>query len=844
MLRNFCLACLLLFSFAYVEGQTVLSGCVIDADSEEVLPYVNIVLYKNGKMLSGAISNEDGTFTIRTKSNADSVCFSSIGYVHEGFVLTKKKYEGLVIKMRANVQILQTTTVTAERSRYRRKGNPAVELMKKVLEHRDSNHISSKEFYEYRSHRKTEISLLGISDSLRYNRMFKNLQYVFDNVNTSPLSDKSYLPVYFTEQLTENYYRRKTNSEKKMIIAQQEVEISKFLDPQSLENLLSEIVDQVDIYENKIHILSNDFLSPLSTSGVLLYHFFLGDTVCLDNGQCVKLMFNPSNARDIGFSGTLWISLDGTYRVVAADLGIHKKSGINFVESLSIKHEYEYREGVMIKTREDICSELSIYGLQLFVRQKTLYDNYVFDKQREDAFYSSYDLTERLPGYNKKMSSWWEENRIEQLTESEKRTYENSAKLNNYTAYKVILKTVMAFTSGYVEIGKIDLGPIENTVSWNDVEGLRLRVGGKTNMKFNRNLFFEGFVAYGFGDERFKFRTKAMYNFADKVYHQWEFPKNLISLSYEENTNIQGQHLLMGTPDRLFLSFNRGNTDKMSFDKTLRLEYEYETLSQMSFKVGVQYKRQQALDNLVYESFDGTRNFGWINNPSVDFEFRYAKGEKFYQQQQYRMTINTTAPIFTFNYSYGTKLLSGDWSYHSLKAVFQKRFYLWTFGYGDIALEGGKIFGQVPFPLMFVHHANQNWAYQDEAFNLMNYYEFVSDTYVQFMFNYNFNGVILNRIPLINKLNLRECFAFKAVWGGVAKDNMPGEGKGYLMDFPRDENGNYTTFALNNGPYIEANIGLDNIFKVLRLDYVRRFTYLDNPNIAKWGIRFRLRFTF
>lgn len=826
-------------------GQTVFSGKVLDEKTGEVLPYVNVSLFKNGKVVGGTTTGEDGNFKVVCKTAIDSVHFSFIGYFPYSFVTDGRSSKTINVKLKPESVSLEEAKVTAKRQRYKRKGNPAVEIMKEVLKHKELKRPESEPFYEMRSHIKTEISILGLKDSLKNKGMFKNMQYVFDNVQTSPLSEKKYLPVYFMEQLKEYYYRKEPKSRRTVLMAQKDVEVSKFLDPQSLESLLNEVVSDVDLYEDKIHILSNDFVSPLSGAGVTLYHFYLGDTVDFNGKQCVKILFNPANARDIGFSGTLWISLaDSTYSLLHSELGVHKMSGVNFVEELSITQTYDEKEGKIIKQSDDVNAELSIYGIQLFLRKKTVFGDYVFGRERDKNVYGSLDLTERVEGYNKRLAGYWDQWRIEPLTESEVKTYSTAAQLNNYRAYKVALKTLMAFTSGYVEIDKIDVGALENTISWNDVEGLRLRVGGKTNMNFSKHLFFEGFLAYGFKDERFKFRAKAMYNFADKLYNQWEFPKNLISVWYEENTRIHGQSLLMGEPDRLFLSFNRGSTNKMSFDKILRAEYEVETQSQFSMKFGVQYLQQQPLANLKFVSYDGSTSYDWVKVPSVDVELRYAKGERFYQQQQYRLTINTTSPIYTLNYSYGGKIMGSDWEYHKIKAMIQKRWFVWTFGYADVELEAGKIFGNVPFPLMFVHHANQNWAYQDEAFNLMNYYEFVSDGYAQVIFNYCFNGYILNRIPLIKHLNWREVFAVKALWGEVTDSNYPSSERQTLMDFPNNGNHDYTTFRLNGTPYVEANIGVDNIFKVLRLDYVRRFTYLDNPDIAKWGIRFRLRFTF
>ena len=267
-------------------------------------------------------------------------------------------------------------------------------------------------------------------------------------------------------------------------------------------------------------------------------------------------------------------------------------------------------------------------------------------------------------------------------------------------------------------------------------------------------------------------------------------------------------------------------------------------MSQFSAKIRTEYSEIKPLANLKFESWDGSTTYNPLTSMSFNIEFRYAKNEQFFQSQKFRMTMNSTSPIYTLNYTYGSPLFNSDYEFHKLEAEIYKRWYILSFGFADITLKGGQVFGKTAYHLMFVHQANQNWAYQDESFNLMNYFEFVSDRYVQGILNYNFNGFIFNRIPLINKLKWREVFAVKAIYGEISKGNIPSESNPKLMDFVKDGDGKYRTYSLEKEPYIEANVGIDNIFKVLRLDYVRRFTYLDNPNVSKWGIRFRFRFTF
>ncbi len=837
--------CLLLFLLGFaVSGQTNIKGRVTDDRDGNGLPYVNVAIFKNALLFDGTTTSENGYYEIKSPITADSISFGFVGYGSQGFHLSNAQNKSLNVELKSRMYDLQTVEVKAKRAKYSRKDNPALILIKQVAERYHENSPQSADYFENRSHTKIELSVLGLNDSLMANKHLKALSPLIENLAPSPLSGRTFFPIYFMEQLKENYYRQKPESSREIIIEQKATEPSKFLDLQSMENLLEEIVTEVDLSKTRVHLLSNDFLSPLSKEGVFLYHFSLGDTILYKGRRSVEVLFAPSSARDIGLSGRLIVSLDSNHALLGSEFGVYAQSGLNFVEQFRITQSYEHIQGKMVKTLEMVNAEFNLYGLEFGLSKRTLFADFVFGKARSEDFYGPFDLTRRLSEYNKRLPSYWETNRIEPLSEIEKQTYAASYTLNNHSGFKWISRTLMAFVSGYVELGKIDVGTLENTISYNDVEGLRLRLGAKTNTKFNKHIFFEGFVAYGLRDEKPKYRIQAMYSLNEKLHHQWEFPKNLISLSYEANTRIHGQQLLMGEPDRLFLSFNRGSTDKMSFDRTLKMKYEFEFQSQLSLQLAAQYQIQQPLARLHFVSYDRKRVFNQLNALTFEAELRYAKGEKFYQQQQYRLRINTSAPIYTFSYSYTPYLSGGDWSFHKLNAKIEKRYYVFNLGYADLELQAGKIFGSVPFPFMFIHHANQNLAYQDEAFNLMNYYEFLSDHYASLILNYNFNGVIFNRIPLIGNLKWREVFAVKVLWGGVEEENMPSKERADRMDFPRDEANNYTTFPIGSTPYIEANVGIDNIFKVLRLDLVKRFTHLDNPSIAKWGIRFRLRFTF
>lgn len=823
---------------------TVVTGKITDKKTGESLPYVNITVNKTSSHFTGTMSDDKGEYSIKTSATFDTIIFQFVGYETLKVKVKPRQIQKLNVALVPMVTTLEETKIVAKKEKYHRKNNPAVILIENVIAHKKQNGITSQEYYQYRSHEKTELSLLGVNDSLRNKGAFKKLGFMFDNLQQSEFDDRKYMPIYFMENLYENYYRKSPTCSKTMLIGQKEMSFSKFIEPQTMEFMLNDAFGNVDIYSSSIKILSNELISPLSSYGTRFYQFFLTDTIEYKGDSCIVLAFNPANMRDIGFSGKLWITKDSLYAVKKIFLDFPKKTSINFVKNLSILQEYERINGQLCLVEDKTILDGNFYGANMYGKRENFYSDYTFNQPLAESFYNNNDITTRVEGFNKRSNSWWEENRIDPLTQSEQNTYDIPSNLNSLTGYKIIMNTAMAFISGYIDLGWFDYGPVENTLSWNSVEGARIRLGGKTNVNFHKHLFLNGFVAYGTKDETIKYNAELMYSFADKLYHQWEFPINLLTVGIERNTDIPGQHLEMGTYDRFFLSFNRGDIDMMTLNKKIYAEYQYETMSQFSTKLRTEYMEMRPLANLTFNSWDGTKTYDPLTSMSFNVELRYAKNEQFYQSQKFRMTMNSTSPIYTLNYSYHSPLFNSDYEFHKVEATIYKRWFILSFGFADITIKGGQVFGKTAYPLLFVHQANQNWAYQDESFNLMNYFEFVSDRYVQGILNYNFNGYIFNRIPLLNRLKWREVFAVKAIWGEITKDNMPSADNPTLIDFAKDEKGRYKTYTLEKEPYIEANVGIDNIFKVMRIDYVRRFTYLDNPNISKWGIRFRFRFTF
>jgi len=379
---------------------------------------------------------------------------------------------------------------------------------------------------------------------------------------------------------------------------------------------------------------------------------------------------------------------------------------------------------------------------------------------------------------------------------------------------------------------------------YNPVEGSRLRFGGRTTNKFSTKINLESYAAYGFGDNRFKYYLGGTWSFTDKGFQV--FPVKTMKMSYQNETQLPGQQMQFLMEDNFLLSIKRGVNDKIFYNKTFKIEHLNEFENHFSYTLGYKYTNMAPGGNLVFNYTDyasGRNDVKNLNVSEFNLNLRYAPHESFYQGKTFRIPNYSRFPVFELRYNVANKSLGSNYNYQTLRFNIRKRFYMSVLGYSDVVWEAGKIFGKVPYPLLNIPQANQSYSYQIESYNMMNFLEFVTDQYTSLLIDHNFNGFFFNKIPFTKHLNIREIVTCKVLYGNVTKTNDPGQ-QSDLFRFPVQPNGTPVTYSLGKTPYIEGSIGIGNIFKLLRIDLVRRFTYLDNPNVSKYGIRARFRLDF
>jgi len=852
--RNIFILGLLLTANVFVSlAQNVVSvsGIVKDSITGETIPYVAILF--QGSM-TGGTTDDDGRFNLQNNQGYTRLLFSSLGYNSKEVTLRIGRNAGMEVLLSPSSIALEEVFVRPQRQRYSRRENPAVELIRKVIENKAENRIESKDMYQVETYEKLSLALDNFNPNLEKG-IFKRFAFVKNYMDTSEFDGRPILTVSVRENLSDVYYRKSPQSTKTFVKGRRMQGIEESIDEGGITSNLEEIFQSVNVFDNNIRILLNRFVSPLSSAlGVSYYQYYIMDTVDVSGDQCVDLAFVPVNSQSYGFTGRLYITLDGKYSLKKVLLNVPRNINLNFVDQLRIEQEFKRMPDStwVIDNENTYVSFYVVDGTQqLYAHQLRTYDKYAFEVSNPDAIFGQLGSLHILPEATAQVDTFWVQNRHVPLKEKENALGDLLNELRKVPAFNVIIKTAEILISGYIQTGRdrnssvFDVGPMNTTFSSNEVEGFRMRVGGMTTANLHPQLFASGYMAYGMADRKFKYNTKLTYSFDKKQYHEGENPVNNLSFIQEYDLYTPGQEFLFTSKDNMFVAWKVGAPiTKMNYVRKFMVQYEKEWLNGLTWTSWIKNQNNEAAGTLSFilrDEIGSLLRLDDITTSEIATQIRFAPGERAYSGRAGKGSVfnmSRDAPIFRLTHQLGLKdVLGGDYAYNRTEASAEKRIWLSSFGHIDTQLKAGKVWDKVPFPLLIMPNTNQSITIQPEAFHMMNAMEFFADQYVSLSATYYLKGWILNRIPVLNWLKLREVVSFNGIYGSLSDKNNPIMSNNLFL-FPDD------TQPIGSVPYMEASFGLENIFRILRVDYYRRITYLDHPNIKKHGFRIALRFAF
>lgn len=859
---------LLLFSSG-IKAQ--ITGTVTDAATGDTLFYPSASYKGHHIAVSG---NASGLYSIE-RHEGWVLTISAVGYQPRTFMIKANTPSVLNVKLREDTKTLTEVVVKSSRGKYSRKNNPAVELMKRVVAAKKKTDLDNHPYYQYNKYQKITLAVNDIKPLDIDSGFFAKKQWLIDQIETSPYTNKLILPVSVDETVSQHIYRKDPKSEKDIITGQNSNGINQLIQTGDILNTaMKDVFTDVDLYDDQIRLLQYPFTSPIGKNAVSFYRYYIEDTVYVDHDLCYHLQFLPNNQQDFGFRGELYVLADSTLHVKRCELTIPKRSDVNFVENLHVTQEFKKLEnGEWVLSVDDMFVEMKLASFlsKFLVVRTTRLSDYAFDELPKQLFKGK-GKERREANSMMRDEAFWNRYRGVELTKSESSMDAFIHRVEQIKGFKYIIFGAKAFIENFVETGdlnhpsKVDIGPINTMLTKNFIDGLRTRVSAQTTANLNKHWFASGYLARGWRSKKIYYEGNLTYSFNKKDYLPREFPKRTLTFTSAYDVMSPSDRFMQTDKDNVFTAFKWAKVDKMMFYNRQQLKFEYEEEWGLKTTIGLKTEANEAVGRLFFEPLSAISatnpsmlptlsvlddsevgrylHNGKIRTTELSIQFNLAPGRTYINTKQRRLPINLDAPVFTLGHTMGIKgVLGGQYNYNFTEASVYKRFWMNSWGKVDVKLRAGAQWNKVPYPLLIMPAANLSYIVQEGTFNMINNMEFLNDRYASLDVSWDLNGKIFNRIPLLKKLKWREYLGVKTLWGKLTDKNNPllekNAGDHVLMAFPEG------TYVMDSKrPYVELVAGIHNIFKILHVEFVHRMNYNNLPTAKKNGVRFMLRMTF
>ncbi|HSQ46911.1 MAG TPA: DUF5686 family protein [Lutibacter sp.] len=826
-----------LFTLVFFSGfsQVKISGVVKDENNQSI-PFANILFVGSS---TGTVSDENGKFYLESAKTYTQIEVSFLGYETKKLPIKNRDYN-LSIVLKESAARLEEVFIYS--GKVKKKGNPAIAILEKIWAKKRENGIYLFDQYQYNKYEKLEFDMNNIDSSMIKSKLFKGMEFIFEGIDTSNITGKSFLPIFINESVYKSFGKNKDGKKlREDLVANKN---SGFENNQNVIAFIKDLYVDYNVYDSYIKIFDKSFVSPISkAAGVSTYNYILADSAFIDNKWCFNILYYPRRKGELTFKGNFWVN-DTTFAIKKINMQANKSANINWVKDIYIEQEFDVlNDSVFLLKRDYMMSDFSLNKKDkakgLYGKRTTMFKDYVFNEKKSDAFYN-----EEINVYDKniytKADDYWSENRLEKLNENEQGIYKLLDTLATVPKFKRIYNLVSILGSGYIEMNKFDFGDVFSTFGKNDVEGWRLRAGGRTFLGGNEPWRLQGYTAYGFKDDKFK------YGFSGK----WMLnPKSRFTVGLGNRRDVEQIGVSLTTTNdvmgRSFASsslFSSGDNSKLTSINLSNFFLSIEPRNNLNFKVGASYR---TLESASPETFnldywvDKENNIkkADVSQSEIDFTVTYTPNRKTIGYGVERNEVTDVYSTLFLNYSKGIKgLFNSDFDYHKVQFYYRQPVLIGGLGRMFTTFEVGKTFGEVPLGLLNVVPGNQSYFTIENTYSLLDYYEFVTDTYASLHVEHNFNGKFFSRIPLFRKLNLREIVGAKAVWGEISDKNIALSASNI--------NNDGKIYVAPSKVYYEYSVGVGNIFKVFRIDFSWRGSYRDVPNANNFAIKGAFGFHF
>ena len=779
----------------------------------------------------GVVANEDGRFYIESPQKHSVLVVSSAGFSEKEIYLEDAVVYNFKVKLNEAESLNEVVVFTGKTSK---KNNPALDILRKIWERKRKNGLYQFDQYQMEKYEKVEFDMNTIDSAFMKNKVFKGMEFVFQHVDTSKVTGKTYLPIFINESLSDVYGDNRQKKVKEKLKANK---TSGFEGNQQILSFLKDLYSDYSIYNNHLTFFDKSFTSPLSRTGIDVYNYVLRDSAYIDNKKCYNILFYPRRKNELTFKGDFWVN-DTTFAIKKINMAVTKSANINWIKDIYIEQEFEVmNDSVFLLTRDYMMSDFALNKKEnskgIYGKRTTLYRNHEFNKVKPLAFYKE-EVNFIDNEVYQKSDEYWHENRFEKLNKDEAGVYKMLDTLQTVKKFKQMYNLVSILGSGYVEFKNFDYGPIFSSLGFNEVEGVRLRVGGRTYFGPNDPWRIQAFTAYGTDDHKFKYGLSGKW-MVDK--------KNRIIISGGNRRDIEQIGASLTTTNdvmgRSFASsalFTTGSNGKLTNINLSNIAVEIEPVKNLIFQLGISHRTLVSASPTFsldyYTNASRTTIQSEVKQSEANIQIEYMPNRKTIGFGVERDVVDNPYSRFFINYSHGFKgVLNSDFKYEKLQLFYKQPIIIGPLGRTNITMELGKTFGTIPLGLMSVIPGNQTYFTIENTFSNLNFYEFISDQYATLKWDHNFNGRIFARIPFMRKLNWREIVGIRGVYGSISNANRAINASGLAYNAP--ENG-----------YWEYSAGIGNIFKVFRIDFSWRGNYLNTPDATKFAIKGAFGFHF
>jgi uncharacterized protein DUF5686/carboxypeptidase-like protein len=815
--------CLLSFFSSFAQDRMI-SGKVTDAVTGLPLASCSVYLLRNG---NGVITDENGFYSIKVSGTTDSIAVSTIGYINN--VVPIGKSTELDFSMQPHSSALGSVMVTAK-SKFTR----AQLLIRKVIRNKPVNDVYARNSFQCKVYDKIEVDIKNIPKKLQHSFLLKPLSFAFNHIDSTEDKQKI-LPIYLSESRANYYYSDKLSREKYDYEAAQSSGVPNY----TVLAYIDEIHKRINVYNDNIKLSDLNFVSPIAYDGLSFYHYRITDTLYVGTHRLIQVEFSPSRYGSNTFAGYLWV-VDSLFAVKSVVMHLDKNSNINWVRRFDMTENFESDSlNRFVPAKNVIYVDLNIpvfKGLGAIAKKTTLFKDVVLGGDQIDTVFNKPPADMPVATARGTDTSYWSKNRFEPLSSTEKFAYTLADTIGKIPAVVFYGKMATALFTGYYRAGKIDLGNLYNTYTYNFIEQNRYNISFRTNKFFSQNFQLNAYGGYSTGDSMFRYGASTLFVLNRRTW-------TTLTLAYSNDIQASNDNFNEVDQNSIFASFlRRINTDiRLVNNRSGIIEYDKYLNNNLSFGLRARTMALTPYFDMYYTNkgftpyiFSTSKSQLEYRADEVSATVRYAYKERYIIHNYDRISLGSIYPDISFTYTKGFEinngLLASDFNYNRFKFVLTQDFPDGRLGHLAYTLQAATTQGVLPIVLLNVQNGNDTYYYDQYAFNNMNRYEFIADKYISLHAEQRWGSFPFNKIPGIRKLKWRSLTTFNGVWGGMSEANK-------IANHYYDTTTSYRFYIPGSVPYLEAGVGISNIFKIIRIDGIWRLTYRDNPNVPKFGIK-------